>query len=141
MHEPCFDTFRKDLRRAGIAPRHAKRAVLELSEHYEDLVSACRDQGLDASAARRKAAEQIGSMDDVITAMRAQPELLVWSHRYPRVAVVAYPLACLALIPAIPVFAGVTHASTIARWSACFVLGGLVTTLILAVLQLSIALA
>ncbi|MEM7431574.1 MAG: hypothetical protein AAF351_06505 [Pseudomonadota bacterium] len=138
MQEPNFKAFQKDLRRAGIAPRHIKRATVELREHYEDVVAAGRHQGLDAAAARAFANEQFGSLDSVVEAMRAQPELAVWSRRFPRLAMVAYPLACLALIPAVPVFAGVTHASFLARWATCLFVGGLVTALMFLALQLAL---
>jgi hypothetical protein len=55
--------------------------------------------------------------------------------------VVVYPLTCLALLPAMPVLAGVAHASLLARWTTCVLLGGFVTAAIFLVLQLSIALS
>lgn len=139
MHEPDFEGFQRDLRRAGIAPRHIKRATLELREHYDDLVIAGRDDGLSAAEARAAANDQFGSLDSVVTAMRAQPELCEWSRRFPRLAMVVYPVACLVALPAMPVVAGVNHASLLARWTACLFFGGLITAFIFLVLQLSLA--
>jgi hypothetical protein len=141
MREPDFQQFESELLRVGIAPRHVRRTVAELREHLDDLVEAALESGFEIQLARRQAAAQMGDLQQVAIAMRACPEMRSWSYRFPRIAVVIYPLTCLALLPAVPVLAGVAHASVLARWTACVLFGGLVTAAIFLVLQLSIVLA
>lgn len=139
MPEPDFKQFRSELLQAGIAPRHVRRTIVELQDHLEDLVEAELALGCDAATARQRAGLEMGSLQDVAIAIRACPELRTWEYRYPRLAVVVYPLTCLALLPAIPVFAGVAHAPQLARWGACLLLGALVTASMFLILQLAIA--
>ncbi|MGI9271416.1 MAG: permease prefix domain 1-containing protein [Woeseiaceae bacterium] len=141
MREPNFRQFQSQLLRVGISPRYVRRTVSELREHLDDLVDAELDAGRDLEDARRAAAQQIGDLREVAVAMRACPELRSWSYRFPRIAVVVYPLTCLALLPAVPVLAGIAHAPQLARWGACMVLGGTVTASMFLLLQLTISLS
>ena len=138
---PDFHGLESGLLAAGVAPRHVRRTVTELREHFEDIVDAETSGGLDRSAAEALASQEMGNLESVVVAMRARPELLSWAHRYPRIAVLVYPLTCLALLPVAPVFAGVAHASQIARWGLCMMFGALVTASMFLLLQLSILLA
>jgi hypothetical protein len=138
MPEPDFKQFRSELLQAGIAPRHIRRTIVELQEHLDDLVEAELASGCDATTAQRRAAREMGKLTDVAIAMRACPELRCWAYRYPRLAVVVYPLTCLALLPVVPVIAGVAHAQHVARWSACLIFGALVTASMFLFLQLAI---
>lgn len=135
-----FQQLETRLLNAGIAPRHVRRTVTELREHLDDLIDAELASGSDMATARSLAMREMGSLESVVVAMRARPELLSWAHRYPRVAILVYPLTCLALLPVAPVFAGVAHAPQIARWGVCMMFGALVTASIFLVLQLSILL-
>ena len=65
-------------------------------------------------------------------------ELKTWAFRFPHLAVVVYPLACVAILPAIPVFAGIAHRATLVRWGASVLAAGLVTASMLLLMQLSI---
>lgn len=140
MREPDFNNLATQLLKSGIAPRHAHRTVNELRDHYDDLVDAAVDEGSNSKAARRQAAEQLGTLDDFVTAMAARRELKTWAFRYPRLAVVVYPMACLAVLPAAPVFAGYAYRAALVRWAACLVGAALVTALMMLVMQLSIIL-
>jgi hypothetical protein len=55
-------------------------------------------------------------------------------------ALVAYPIACIAALPAVPLIAGAAYATALARWIGCALLGGPVTASMLLVLQLVITL-
>ena len=79
-------------------------------------------------------------MDDFVSEMASHRELKTWSYRYPRLAVVVYPVACLAVLPAVPVVAGIAHRTALMRWGASLLGAGLVTAVMLLVLQLSIIL-
>ena len=72
--------------------------------------------------------------------MRQQPGLKSWAWRYPRVAMLVYPLACVAALPAVPIIAGVRHAPHVIRWAACLFIGAFVTAAMFLLLQLSITL-
>ena len=138
MPNPDFQKFETRLLQAGIAPRHVRRTVVELKEHLEDIVDAEQACGCDLETARRRATREFGDLQEVVTAMRARPELLSWAFRFPRTAALVYPLTCLALLPVVPVFAGVAHAPQLARWSACLLFGALVTASMFLLLQISI---
>ncbi len=127
MREPNFKQFRSELMQAGIAPRHIRRTLLELQDHLDDLVEAELASGCNATTARQRASHEMGNLTDVAIAMRACPELQCWAYRYPRLAIVIYPLTCLALLPIVPIIAGVTHGQHVARWGACLLFGALVT--------------
>lgn len=138
MREPDFNLLATRLLEHGIAPRHAHRTVNEIRDHYDDLVDAAVDAGATSRNARREAAQQLGTMRDFVSAMSARRELKTWAFRYPRAAIVIYPLACLAALPAAPVIAGIANASLVARWGASLLAAGLFTATLLLVLQLSI---
>lgn len=140
MREPDFNLLATRLVESGIAPRHAQRTVSELRDHYDDLLIAAVDDGKSSLEARRRAACELGNLDDFVVQMAARRELKTWAFRYPKVAIFVYPLACLAVLPALPVFAGVAHAGTLARWSASLIVAGLVTASLLLTMQLSILL-
>ena len=141
MREPDFNALAQKLLESGITARHAHRTVNELRDHYDDLVDAAVDEGANSKQARVKAMEQLGSMDEFVEAMQARRELKTWAFRYPRTALVVYPIACLVALPALPLFAGVAHRLTIAKWGASLLAAGLITAAILLVLQLSILFA
>lgn len=140
MPRPNFRQFRTSLLEAGIARKHADRAVIEMRDHYEDIVDAQIAKGLSRRAAEKVAMRDIGDLEGIAQAMSEYPELRCWALRFPRVAIVVYPLTCLVLLPVAPVFAGVAHAPQVARWSMSLFLGALVTAMMFLVMQLSILL-
>lgn len=140
MREPDFAGLARRLLKRGIVPRHVHRTVNELRDHYDDLVDAAVDDGAKSAVARRRAAEELGELDDFVAAMAARRELKTWAFRYPRLALAVYPLACLAVLPALPVFAGIAHRTTLVRWGASLLAAGLVTALMMLLMQLSIIL-
>ena len=138
MRNPDFDVLRDDLLQAGIAPTHARRVCRELMEHYNDLVGEFLQEGMSRDEAVARAAKALGRTEDLLAAMSERRELKTWAYRYPRAAVVFYPLACLVALPALPVVAGVTHATLLARWGASLLAAGVLTAGLLLLLQLSI---
>jgi hypothetical protein len=132
--------FENDLLRAGISPRHVRRTVSELADHFDDLVDSALAAGAELDSARERALTELGDLHDLTLAIRSHPELRSWAYRFPYVALIVYPLTCLALLPAVPVMAGVAHAGYLAKWVACIFLSGVVTASIFLFLQLSIAL-
>jgi hypothetical protein len=134
---PDLGALEQDLLRFGMAPRRVRRTLGELDAHFDDLVDDALTTGLDRELAERQALERLGAMQDIATAARTRPELRDWAHRFPYVALVVYPLGCLAALPAAPVIA---YAGDLARWTACILLGGFVTAAMLLLLQLTITL-
>ena len=140
MREPDFNALTSELLKKGIKPRHAYRAVNELRDHYDDLLDAAVDEGATSRQARSRAARELGKSDDFVAEMASHPELKSWAFRFPRVAVIVYPLACLAVLPGIPVFVGLAHRTAVMRWGTSLIGGGLITAGMLLILQLSIIL-
>ncbi len=138
MHDREFRILEERLIDAGIAPKRVQRTVNEMRDHYDDLVEAAIEAGMGREAAHERALQRLGEVDDIVSEMAAHPELKSWASRYPRTAIVVYPLACLAVLPALPVYAGVANASLLMRWGASLVAAGLVTAGMLLILQLSI---
>ena len=138
MREPDFNQLATKLLENGITPRHAHRTVNEVRDHYDDLVDAAVDNGASSGDARRQAAVKLGNLDDFVAEMSSRRELKTWAFRYPRTALVIYPLACLAALPAAPVIAGMANAPLLARWGASLLVAGMFTAALLLVLQLSI---
>lgn len=126
------------LLRAGLAPRHVRRTLAELEDHYEDLVEQALDAGHDRMSACNAAITRIGATDDIVAAARARPELMSWGHRFPRTAALVYPLTCVAILPAAPLFIGFAHAASVVRWMLCLLLSGIVTAGLFLALQLAI---
>ena len=140
MRDADFHALSTRLRRLGIAPGHAHRAVDELRDHYADLVEDAVDAGASCSDARSLAAERLGAVDDFVAEMTSRRELKTWPYRYPHLAVVVFPLGCLVMLPAIPVFAGIANAATLARWGLSLLVAGLVTAAMMLVMWSSIIL-
>ncbi len=140
MPRPDYRSLRRALIRSGIAPGHVHRTLTELDDHFDDLVEAALAEGCSRHEAEGRARRKLGKFDDIVVAMNEHPELKSWAWRFPRLALLVYPLACVAALPAVPVIAGVQHAPVLARWAACLLLSGLVTASMFLILVLSITL-
>lgn len=141
MPRPDLNTLRDELLAAGIAPLHVQRAVSELDDHFEDLMLHEMDEGAARCDAEQSALQQLGSLDVVAEHMRADPALRSWAWRWPRLALIVYPIACIAALPAVPFVADAEHRDSVARWLAGLVFAGLVTASMFLVLQLAITMS
>src|SRR4051812_45095156 len=94
---PHFGRLSERLLRAGIAPRHARRYVRELSDHFDDLVRAEQAGGAVGEAAETRALSRLGSEDDLAQAMLSRPELKSLTSRYPWVVFGLGPFVMVAL--------------------------------------------
>lgn len=140
MREPDFKSLQARMLQSGIAPRHARGTVNELQDHFQDLADEALAAGASLQEARTEAADRLGELDEILAQMRSRSELRGWAFRYPRTALVLYPLGCLAMLPALPIIAGMRHAPEIARWGTSFLVAGLFTATMLLAMQLSILL-
>jgi hypothetical protein len=93
--EMFFNELRESLLQAGIAPRHVKRYLTELAEHFADLTAA--EQGVGLNPAAQSAARiRLGTADNLANAFIQQPQFQSWSTRAPLAIFGAAPLLFLA---------------------------------------------
>ena len=135
-----FERLEHRLLAAGIRPREARNLVAEMQDHYEDVVDELLAEGLEQSDARKQALKRLGSPDTIAERAAEFDELKCWWRRFPRTALVVYPLACAAVLPAVPVLAGVRHRAAIGRWISCVAGSALVTATMLFVLNFALGL-
>lgn len=72
--DPTFIRLRERLPRAGIAPRHVRRYVSELTAHLADLTTEEQSRGLPLANVRATALTRLGSIDALPQTMTAQPQ-------------------------------------------------------------------
>lgn len=140
MHDPMFETLRSELLESGVAPRHIRRLVSELSDHVEDLRLEALSGGKSEHEAIKFATGQIGDQKLIADCMRSNADFRAWIYRYPRIARVYLPVAWALLLPAAPVFAGFANPSKVFRWGAALMLSAGVTAGMLLCMQLAIIL-
>jgi len=97
MLQPCFDRLSERLLAAGIAPRHVRRYVRELSDHFDDLVREESEGGASRELAQTRALSRLGHESDLAEAMLARPELRSLTSRFPWAVFGLGPIALLAL--------------------------------------------
>jgi hypothetical protein len=69
-----FDALRESLLKGGVAPRHVRRYVRELSEHLDDLTAQQRAAGYDGDDAAIRARARLGSDTELASAMLEQKQ-------------------------------------------------------------------
>jgi hypothetical protein len=78
-----FDALGEELLRAGVAPRHVRRYLRELTDHLADLTEAQRAAGHGEEDARLRARALLGGNGELAAAMLAEPRLRSWAARAP----------------------------------------------------------
>ena len=78
-----FHELREQLLRAGVAPRHVRRYLSELTDHLADLRMEEVRAGRNAADAEWAALDRLGSMDDLAKAMIEQRQFQSWCARAP----------------------------------------------------------
>jgi len=94
-----FDALEDLLLRGGIAPRHVKRYLRELSEHLADLTAAQAEAGFDAGDAAARARAALGPDQELADAMLKQRDFRSISARF--------PWAVFGILPALAAIVGV----------------------------------
>lgn len=125
---------------SGVSPKVVRRIVIELQDHYDDLIDEAVANGVPLSQAREAADARIGDPGVIAERILETPELRSWIYRYPRIARVYLPIAYALLLPAAPVFAGMANPGVVMRWSAALMLSAGVTAAMLLSMQLAIVL-
>lgn len=135
-----FRAFSSRLLDSGVSPKVVSRIVIELQDHYDDLIDEAIANGEPLSQAREAAVTRIGDPGMIAEQILETPELRSWIYRYPRIARVYLPIAYALLLPAAPVFAGMANPGVVMRWSAALMLSAGVTAAMLLSMQLAIVL-
>src|SRR5690348_6895215 len=104
MHELRLDALREKLLRSGIAPRHVRRYLRELKQHFDDVVRDEMLRGLSTAEARAVARARLGSDNELASAMLSQPELRSVSARYPWAVFGLSPILMLVVLVVAAVF-------------------------------------
>jgi hypothetical protein len=78
-----FEELRETLLKGGIAPRHVRRYLAELSEHLDDLTEKQRAQGYDREDAELRARALLGEDRELAAAMLEQKSLRSITARVP----------------------------------------------------------
>lgn len=79
----AFDELRETLLKGGIAPRHVRRYLDELSAHLDDLTAQQREKGYDAEDAAIRAHARLGSDTELAGAMLEQKQFRSLAARAP----------------------------------------------------------
>lgn len=93
-----FPELRERLLRAGIAPRHVRRYLSELTDHLADLTADEQSRGLSPSEARAAALARLGTTDTLAHAMTSQPHLQSLAARAPWAIFSLTPLLLLSAL-------------------------------------------
>jgi hypothetical protein len=91
-----FHELRERLLRAGIAPRHVRRYLTELTDHLADLRAEEERAGRSRADAESAALVRLGGVDHLAKAMIEQRQLQSWSVRAPWAVFGLTPLLLLA---------------------------------------------
>src|SRR5215471_21147614 len=95
MPQLRLENLRERLLRAGVAPRHVRRYLGELRDHFEDLVREEVAHGKDRLAAEIAARHRLGDESVLADTMLDQPAMRPFSARYPWAAFVVGPVVML----------------------------------------------
>lgn len=95
MHR-SFDELRERLLRAGIAPRHVRRYLAELTDHWADLTAEEQRAGRDRAEAESAAFARLGEVDHLAKAMIDQRQFQSISARAPWLIFGLAPICLLA---------------------------------------------
>lgn len=103
-----FEAIAETLLKGGIAPRHVRRYIGELTDHLEDGIAHQKAAGYDEQDARIRARALLGDDRELTAAMLEQTRFRSWPARLPWLIFVIAPFfvltACL-LALLLPIFA------------------------------------
>jgi hypothetical protein len=91
-----FHELRERLLRAGVAPRHVRRYLSELTDHLADLTTEEERPGRSPADAQSAALNRLGGMDELARAMMERRDVQAWSVRAPWVTFGVAPVVLLA---------------------------------------------
>jgi hypothetical protein len=92
-----FHELRERLLRAGVAPRHVRRYLMELADHLADLRAEEERAGRSRADAESAALIRLGGIDNLTKAMTQQRQFQSWCVRAPWAMFGLAPLCLLAV--------------------------------------------
>ncbi len=104
MQQSQFRALKEHLLRAGIAPKHVRRYVAELEDHFDDLVHEETARGLTRIDAESVARVRLGDDDTLANTMLDRPELQSFAARHPWAVFGIAPPVALASVVAFGIF-------------------------------------
>ncbi len=99
-----FHELRERLLRAGVAPRHVRRYLNELTDHLADLRTEEQRAGRSPADAESAALDRLGGMDELVQAMVERSDVQAWSVRAPWATFGLAPIILLAAAYIIALF-------------------------------------
>ena len=117
MPQPRFDRLSERLLHAGIAPRHVRRYIGELADHFDDLAREELAGGAARELAETRALSRLGNDDDLAQAMLSRPELRSLTARYPWAVFAMGPVALLAVSVAAALYLEIGIIKTATVWA------------------------
>ncbi len=129
------------LRDVGYHATEAEGMARELAEHYRDLVEDLQLAGYDSADAKRKASQELGSMDVFVGYAGECRRRDHWAYRFPALGRLMLPVA-IAALPDTDQRAGASRtAVALLRWSAIASVSATITAAMLLAMQLAISLS
>lgn len=98
MSRPRFEDLQERLLTKGVAPRHVRRYLAEMQDHYDDLLDAELAKGAARTDAETRARAQLGSNEALAAAMLNRPELRSYASRFPWLVFGLGPILALAIV-------------------------------------------
>jgi hypothetical protein len=86
-----FESIAEKLLEGGVLPRHVRRYIGELEDHFAELTAQLERSGLDKREAELRARARLGDETELVSAMLELPNLRAWSARAPWLIFVALP--------------------------------------------------
>lgn len=117
MLQSRFDRLSERLLHAGIAPRHVRRYVRELSDHFDDLVREEKADGAAKELAETRALARLGNDDTLAEAMLSRPELRSFTARFPWAVFGIGPIMLLGLSVAAALGLEIAMVQTSSIWA------------------------
>lgn len=99
-----FHELHERLLHAGVAPRHVRRYLFELTDHLADLRTEEERAGRNSDEAEAEALLRLGSIDDLAKAITNQPQFQSWCVRAPWATFGLAPLLLLAAAYGVALF-------------------------------------
>ncbi|PCI78637.1 MAG: hypothetical protein COB20_06435 [SAR86 cluster bacterium] len=95
MSELNWQDLRVGMLKNGVAPKYARRTILELKSHFAELESRAIDEGLSEIAAQKRARKEIGDEATILNEVLSKPELRSIPSKFPRTFFLVTPTLSL----------------------------------------------
>jgi len=84
MSELNWQELRVSMLKNGVAPKYARRTILELKSHFRASIGQAIADGMSEDAARKRAREDIGDESTILKEILSKPELRSLPSRFTR---------------------------------------------------------